>query len=1225
MAHTTRVNLHCHSNCSDGVLPPEEVAMRLVAAGVRYASLTDHDTTAGLAAFRDVMARNGAGTVPGVEITAFHEGLSVHILGYAFDPTNEKLQEQLAAVRRCHDVGVQALVVSIRKIGSRLRPEPASTEEAETCNEGPLAAEDAIALIHLAGGRAFLAHPLETQPDIQKLEALVGKLKASGLDGIEAIYPSYDEGTRSFLLALARKHHLVVAAGTDFHDPTVPGLSERAIEMPTQLWRAFRNGLNRPASQADGPGLPGPETPHRPRWRNFIVRIVLPTLMAVGLFIGTIFALIIPQFESKMLGMKRDMIRELTTSAWSILAEYDVEQREGRYTLEQAQTLARERIEFLRYGTEGKDYFWITDMHPRMVMHPYRPELDGTDLTNFTDARGQRIFVEFAELVRKKNQGYVEYVWQWKDDPQREAEKESFIKGFEPWGWVIGTGIYMGDVQQEISRISRTVINASMGISAIMAMLLLFVAQQSMRFERQRFSAQEALREWNERYRSLVEAATEGTAMLLDGRCTFANRTLLDMLGYSEQEFGLLDLDDLMPADAVARLREGTEAGADAPTVEADLQRKDGGRVPCIVTMNPIDLAGQRGWILLVKDVQRHTEMVDAIDPMLRRAGRPSDNVPAGILRVAATRRGNLVEANPSARQILGISEDARLNAHRLAEFFEAPDEIEEMLQALEDDSTAVSRTLHLRRSAGTASVVNLTAVPARKNSDDETRYFDILMLDVTEQAKLEAATRRQIAKLETSLLFLHEPVVGFLRELVTCPLDTPATRVAALMNRRESSAVLITSESGDAVGIVTDRDLRERILARELDPAMPIFKVMTSPVITIPQSALVYEVLLAMEEHDIQHVAVVDEAGAPVGMLLNKELLQFPRYGASVLTREISQASSVEEVAANRERLPALVASLLDGGSRSRNITRVITSISDAVGQRLVELALQQLGPPPARFCFVVLGSEGREEQTLVTDQDNAIIYEDLPPDQAQVAADYFARLGTLVCDWLAQAGYRYCPGGFMAKNPAWCKPLAAWKENFTRWITKPEPQELMEFSIFFDLRAVHGNRELANELRQFIQQTMQDYPSFYPQFALSCLQHKPPPTGLLAKLVTAGGEQARQLNMKDAMVPIVSFARLYALRHAVCETNTVDRLDTLAEQHILTATTHEEIVLAYDHLMQLRLKHHVAGLRDHQPPTNTIPLKVLTPLEQAMIRETFTHVATIQKKISYDFLGGT
>jgi|GEM_PF-5319374 len=152
-----------------------------------------------------------------------------------------------------------------------------------------------------------------------------------------------------------------------------------------------------------------------------------------------------------------------------------------------------------------------------------------------------------------------------------------------------------------------------------------------------------------------------------------------------------------------------------------------------------------------------------------------------------------------------------------------------------------------------------------------------------------------------------------------------------------------------------------------------------------------------------------------------------------------------------------------------------------------------------------------------------------------------------------------------------------------------------------------------------------MQDYPSFYPQFALSCLQHKPPPTGLLAKLVTAGGEQARQLNMKDAMVPIVSFARLYALRHAVHETNTVDRLDTLAEQHILTATTHEEIVLAYDHLMQLRLKHHVAGLRDHQTPTNVIPLKVLTPLEQAMIRETFTHVATIQKKISYDFLGGT
>ena len=1224
MAKTTRVNLHCHSTCSDGALTPEQVAMRLVASGVRYASLTDHDTIAGLAAFRDVLTRHGVGVVPGVEITAVHGGLGVHILGYGFDPTDAALLERLAVVRKGQDVGVQALVVSLRRFGSRLLPEGGGAGEAAE-SPGPIEAAEAIALIHRAGGRTFLAHPLDTQPDHGSLDALLAELKSLGLDGVEALYQSYDDAKRSALLEMARRHHLLVTAGTDFHDPTIPGQTDCAIEMPSGTWRAFRDALRRPSGGGHPSGPLHPEAPHRPRWRSFLLRIVLPTLMAIALFVGTIFALIIPQFESKMLDRKRDMIRELTNSAWSILAEYDAEQRDGRFTLEQAQALAMERIQFLRYGAEGKDYFWITDMHPRMVMHPYRLDLNGTDLTDFTDARGERIFVQFAELVRRKKEGYVEYVWQWKDDPERKGEKESFIKGFEPWGWVIGTGIYVGDVQEEISLISRTVINASIGISALMAMLLLFVAQQSMRIERQRFSAQEALREWNERYRSLVEAATEGTAMVLRGRCTYANRTLLEMLGYSEQEFVLLEVEDLMTGDAASRLASDAPAGENASSFEADLHRKDGGRVPCIVTVNPIDLGGQSGWILVVKDLQRHAEMVDAIDPMVRRAGRPADNVPAGILRTLANRRGHVVEANRGALWMLGIDAGARATDLKLSDFLEDPDDLVDMMAALQVDGGSVSRTVNLRRPDGTSRVVALTMVAARGGVDNAgARYCDILMVDVTEQARLDAATRGQMARLESSLLFLHEPVAGFAREPLACDKNQPVARVASLMTRRRNTAVLVRSEDGDTIGIVTDHDLRDRVLAAGLDPALPVFRVMSSPVVGVPQSSLVYEALLAMEENGIQHLAVTDENGAVVGVVRNRELLQFPAYGASVITREISRASSVDAVAAARERLPALVAGLLDCGSRSRNVTRVITSVSDAVTQRLVELAVEELGPPPVPFCFIVLGSEGREEQTLVTDQDNAIIHADVAPELAAPAGEYFARLGTMVCDWLEQAGYRYCPGNFMAKNPAWCKPLEAWKENFARWIMKPEPQELMEFSIFFDLRPVYGARELAGDLRRSIQEMMHECPAFFPQFARSCVQHKPPATGLLAKLVSGGGEQARNLNMKDAMMPIVSFARLYALRHGLAETNTVDRLDGLAERQVLTPTSHEEIVLAYDHLMQLRLKSHAAAIRDHAAPVNTIPLKSLTPLEQAMMRETFTHVATIQKKINYDFLGG-
>jgi signal transduction histidine kinase len=184
-----------------------------------------------------------------------------------------------------------------------------------------------------------------------------------------------------------------------------------------------------------------------PDWRWFALRIVLPSVLVILSFITLLFAVLIPTLEESLLARKREMTSELTNSAWSILAEYEKEVTDGRLTMAEAQASAIERIKYLRYGAEGKDYFWITDMHPRMVMHPYRPDLDGQELTGFTDQNGVRLFVEFATMVRERDHGYVNYVWQWKDDPDRLEAKQSYVRGFTPWGWVIGTGIYVEDVR----------------------------------------------------------------------------------------------------------------------------------------------------------------------------------------------------------------------------------------------------------------------------------------------------------------------------------------------------------------------------------------------------------------------------------------------------------------------------------------------------------------------------------------------------------------------------------------------------------------------------------------------------------------------------------------------------------------------------------------------------------------------------------------------------------
>ena len=214
--------------------------------------------------------------------------------------------------------------------------------------------------------------------------------------------------------------------------------------------------------------------------------------------------------------------------------------------LDEARRGAADRVRDLRYGKDGKDYFWITDMRPVMIVHPYRPELEGTDVSEYRDANGVQVFVEFLKAVRDRDQGYVEYLWQWKDDSHRIVPKLSFVERFPAWDWVIGTGIYLDDVQEEIGRMARWMIWLSLGITAALALILAFVTHQSLAIERGRQTAETRLRESHERYRALVEASGEGMVLLVGGAFAYANRTFLDMTGYSASQLPLVGLTELI-------------------------------------------------------------------------------------------------------------------------------------------------------------------------------------------------------------------------------------------------------------------------------------------------------------------------------------------------------------------------------------------------------------------------------------------------------------------------------------------------------------------------------------------------------------------------------------------------------------------------------------------------------------------------------------------------------
>jgi signal-transduction protein with cAMP-binding, CBS, and nucleotidyltransferase domain/predicted metal-dependent phosphoesterase TrpH/PAS domain-containing protein len=1099
---TVRLNLHGHSDLSDGTLPPAELADRLAQAGARTAALTDHDTIEGLPSFRDALARRGIGFITGVELTVNdpEEG-EKHILGYGFDAGNEALRNLLgryAAARRPSYLQALSSAFDRTRIGSD-RPDAAGGRPAP----GAPPAAEAIRVLHEAGGLALLAHPVVPgrEPDPAALERLVDRLKGWGLDGLEAFYPGYSPELSQALVDLAGRHGLVVSAGSDYHGPDQPGPADLALNMPGTLWRAFRDAVLRrgagPAARTVRPSANEGEAADRPRWGSFLLRILLPTALAIGLFVVFLFRVLIPSFEARLLERKRDTIRELTNVAWGILAEYDADARAGRLTMEEARRMAAGRIRDLRYGNEGKDYFWITDLNVQMVMHPYRTDLNGRDVSDFQDPRGVRIFVEFANILRDKDDAYVEYVWQWKDDPERLEPKQSYIKKFAPWGWILGTGLYLEDVQREIRTMAGRFVGVSVGITALCALLLLFVASQSMRLERRRAKAEDELRDSHERYRALAETSTEGTLMVLDGRPAFANPPMLELLDVTDHELGLLDLAEILPEKRPGWM----ETPGDLAAAETLLRRRDGSRIKVVLSGARISFAGRPGFALAARPL------------------RPERGSEAG----AATR---------------------------------------------------------------------------------------------------DRARENLIAELQASLMFLNEPVGPLAVPPLFCDVRETASRAAALMTSRGASAVVVTT-NGEPVGLVTDHDVRSRLVGAGLAPATSLHAIMSAPLVAVEESALVYEAILVMREKDVDHLLVRDEGGRVAGIVRNRDLLLFHRYSLAVLTQEIRHADSPEAIAAARRGLPRLVKVLVEGGARARNITRAATAVTDAAVVRLIELAAAEFGPPPARFAFVALGSEGREEQTLATDQDHAIIFEDMPGETEESVRAYFLRVGRFVSDGLALAGYPLCHGGIMASNPRWCQPLRTWRADFAEWLRTAEPKDILDLKIFFDFRTVYGEPEFARDLRRHIDGVLAQEPPFLLHYAQYTLQYKAPLNFFGHIVLEEGKEGQRTFNIKDAMMPIVNFARLYAFRHGVADVNTVDRLRALLERGVLRESFHDEAIKVYGYLMQLRLAHQVQALDRNETPGNDIEPRGLTHIDESLLKQAFAQIGTIQKKVSFDFLG--
>ncbi|MCU0540066.1 MAG: DUF294 nucleotidyltransferase-like domain-containing protein, partial [Desulfobacterales bacterium] len=509
------------------------------------------------------------------------------------------------------------------------------------------------------------------------------------------------------------------------------------------------------------------------------------------------------------------------------------------------------------------------------------------------------------------------------------------------------------------------------------------------------------------------------------------------------------------------------------------------------------------------------------------------------------------------------------------------------------------------------------------------TDAFGKRMLDHSYAALIAKSRAALIAKSRAGpaepLALLNQPVAGICsRRLVACAPDLPIRAAAQLMSRSAVSCILVRGTDGGPAGIVTDNDLRVKVVAEGLDVGRPVADIMSAPLVVISESAPISEALMAMVQRRIKHLAVTDPRGQVVGLMTHQDMMAAQGDSPLMIMSEVAAAADIPALARQQGRLPGMVQGLIRAGTPARHINRVITAISEAVLKRVIELTLEAEGPAPARFVFMILGSEGRKEQTLKTDQDNALVYEDLAPEAEGPVQAYFLRFAESVCSALDRCGYVFCHAEVMARNPKLCQPLRVWKRRFTDWIHAAEAEDLLYSSIFFDFRGGWGDAELIGELRDHLFRSLVGWSGFFRHLTQNALLYKPPIGFLRNFVVEPRGEHRNKFDIKRAMLPIVDYARIYALKHGVAETNTLERISQLQQQGLISAAEAGEVEQSYSFLMQLRLARQVAAIIDEgRGPDNYINPRELSGIEQRLLKEIFTRIGSLQTRMSFDFTG--
>jgi CBS domain-containing protein len=441
--------------------------------------------------------------------------------------------------------------------------------------------------------------------------------------------------------------------------------------------------------------------------------------------------------------------------------------------------------------------------------------------------------------------------------------------------------------------------------------------------------------------------------------------------------------------------------------------------------------------------------------------------------------------------------------------------------------------------------------------------------------------------------------------EIVRAEKGDSIAHGAQIMTQSDVSTVLIY-DSVALIGIVTDKDLRARVLGENRSAEAPLSEIMTPNPVTIPATMPIFSALLLMLERHIHHLPVTDATGGIIGVIGASDLLA--RMGSNTLqiANQVRVAKGVGEVARATARLAQAMLGLVDAGVDADHIGRFVSSIGEQAHARILSLAEADLGPPPVPYALVAFGSLARNEQALGSDQDNGFVLG--AGYNAAVHDGYFGALAQKLCEGLDGAGYVYCPGNIMASNPAQRLSLADWQQNFAHWIGSPDPQAILNSTIFFDMRAVAGARDLVEDLRQHVFSLAKKNNIFQSFIARSAAGTRIP-LGFFRNLVLEhDAVEGAVLDLKhQAIAPIVDIARAHALAGGSLEVNTAERLRVAAETGSLHPQSAADLSDCFEFVRDIRFRHQARQIKAGQLPTNKLSPESLSRFEREHLRDAF------------------